>query len=426
MDKQGLIFDGFMRLEIYNNLSKHDQLIPRDITQLCMQFFQIDIKSLLKLETNAISSLTKTFIENKEYFMALNVSQILLNAHPEQAAAHELHGRSLYLCDLINEAEKSFQQGIELDPQDISCRYYYGVALYAKKKYELALTQYKKCIEINNYIDIFMQKCAACYEQMKDFENAEKYYKQAIDMEPDDHYCRYKYGALLQKYGKHKEALTQFTKAMELDKDDPDYIMECAYSYYKLDDVENADKYYLKAIEMDGGNKAIYSTWYALFLWDGVDDLENAKKYYMKAMEIEPNDYYAYYAYAEMLRDYVKDYDEAEEYYLKALKIDDKGDGLCSGYGYLLYLMFDYGNGMKYVKRELEVYDNNLWAHFHHGLLNKVIGNDEMMEKAFMKAVELVTDKEGVIKRLEEKKTLDILNVECYEKLEKMIMDLCV
>ena len=59
----------------------------------------------------------------------------------------------------------------------------------------------------------------------------------------------------LDKNGQHKDALIQFAKAMEINEDEQDYAFECGYTHGKLRDFDNANKYYLKAIEMDEGKK---------------------------------------------------------------------------------------------------------------------------------------------------------------------------
>ena len=86
MKQQDLIFDGFMRLQVFNHLSQQFvQLIPSDVINLCMEFFKIDIISSFTYEMDAICSLTETLAANGEHFLAYKISQILLAIHPEQS-----------------------------------------------------------------------------------------------------------------------------------------------------------------------------------------------------------------------------------------------------------------------------------------------------------------------------------------------------
>ena len=71
-------------------------------------------------------------------------------------------------------------------------------------------------------------------------------------------------------------------------------------------------------------------------------------------------------------------------------------------------LMCDYYKAIKHVAKELGLND------FYHGSLYKVRSNDEKMEKALMKEV---------IERMEIKRKVDTLNVDYYEKFERLIMN---
>ena len=402
MEQQKIIFDGFMRLR-----SNQDYImIPSDIINLCMKFFIIDIKSSFQYDMDAIDALIETFKDNGEYFIAYKISQILLSIHPEQSELHCDVGRILSRWGVEDDAEHTFKKAIELNPDDNYSRHVYGHSLYKNKKYELAIEQLQKAIELKNDDALSMSECARCYVALDDFNNAQKYYQQAIDTAPTNIFLRREYGICLQKQGNHIDALIQLNKKLKHDPEDLDIIKECISSYLELKNFQKAGEYYLKAIEVNKDEKSKYCLYYATFLWQKLEDYENAQKYYlkaiavddgktsrcyecyalflcenigdlknsaiyyMKAMEIEPMNYKIYYGYAMMLRDYVKDYNESEKYYLKALELNDKGDGINSAYGYLLYLMGDYEKAMKYVVKELGLSHNegNIWANLYHYL----------------------------------------------------------
>ena len=140
-------------------------------------------------------------------------------------------------------------------------------------------------------------------------------------------------------------------------------------------------------------------------------------------MEIEPMNSWPYYEYGRMLRDYVGDYEEAEKYLMKAMECIDEDVGVVFGaYGYLLYLMGDYERGMKHIERALELDNGDKLTHFYYGVLNKVLGNDEIAERELVKAAGLIKDKEDMMEYLKVLRKGDALNVAYYEKFEEMIM----
>ena len=86
------------------------------------------------------------------------------------------------------------------------------------------------------------------------------------------------YGKLLKKIHKYHLAVEQFKLLFDINQlQDTKYfsnancVIRIAVCYEKLKDVENARKYYLKAIEINDGTTN-YFFWYADFLKDVVGD----------------------------------------------------------------------------------------------------------------------------------------------------------
>ena len=85
--EQRLLFDAYLRIEIFNHLTNYPlcKFIPEDIINLCLKFYEIDIKSLSQND-NEIVGLTKLCIEckcNKEYFVAYKLGELLTCLDPE-------------------------------------------------------------------------------------------------------------------------------------------------------------------------------------------------------------------------------------------------------------------------------------------------------------------------------------------------------
>ena len=71
-------------------------------------------------------------------------------------------------------------------------------------------------------------------------------------------------------------------------------------------------------------------------------------------------------------------------YYLKCLEINPRDNESANGsYGYLLYLMGQYNEGLKYIKIELEIGDDDIWP-FVYGLIIKMTKHWVMMLKQKM------------------------------------------
>ena len=65
---------------------------------------------------------------------------------------------------------------------------------------------------------------------------------------------------------------------------------------------------------------------------------------------------------------------------MKCLKINDKRGN--ASYGYLLYLMGEYKEAMKYIKKEIRIGTVNMLTYIYQGYVSKVFGFDKTTEKA--------------------------------------------
>ena len=221
--QQRILFYGFMRLRVLKHLNKKQyELIPIDVIKLCIKFYEINIESCFDQfdEQKKLSSLIKLsfmFIDSEQYFIAKNTLQILLSLSPSNDSNHLIYryqGEVLIRLNLFDEAEESFR--LVAEKTGDKCEYIYGKALFKHKKYELAIVQFKKAIQLNNDDVKSIAECAECYKELNDFVNAEKYYQKAADAAPTDVEYRRNYAAFLYTQGYRIDASLQFMKVREI------------------------------------------------------------------------------------------------------------------------------------------------------------------------------------------------------------------
>ena len=156
--KQTLIFNGFIKTEIY----QFHSFIPKDIINLCKKFYEIDMKLSYENdhETRELIRFYEECETNKEYFIAYKLAHLLLALHPEEVVFHTYLGAVLADWNLHPEAEEEYRIAVELSPDDDGLRDCYGAILASHGKYQLALTEWLKAIELNpgkfpkKYVDI--------------------------------------------------------------------------------------------------------------------------------------------------------------------------------------------------------------------------------------------------------------------------------
>ena len=206
---------------------------------------------------------------------------------------------------------------------------------------------------------------------------------------------RKKYGKILQITKRYQESLEQYMQALRIDPENSSNLWNIAFCYQKLEDIDNARLYYLKAIDKD--------------------DADNP-------------DTRLLYEYAKMLRNFTTDYKESQKYYLKCLGLcqDDDHAFYNGSYGYLLYLMGEYKEAMKYIKIQLiDESKTNKWPHVYHALYCKAMGDEKDVTVMLWKAAALVTEKEKdyTMSHLQVMigKEKNASNIAILEKLKHMI-----
>ena len=371
--QQQLLFYGFIRIKIANHMT-NSQIIPNDVINLTLKFYELPIKSLMSQQTKDLNlspenkslqeqhSLFGISIEckgNHEYFISYKILTLLTKCDETESYYHCLLGSLLKDMNMIKEATYHLQTAITLDPHIPEHRYDFGLLLKKQAEYQLALEQFLKCKEM----DLSSQSVESRF------------------------------------------------------------VFQCAYCYMKLGQNELANAEFLQLLSIEP-QKSIYNEYYARFLCKSLKDYPSARKYFEIGIALEPDNILRYYRYGLMLRDYMCDYQGAKKQYLKCLKMDKTKYN--ASYGYLLYLMGEYEKGLRYIEIDLSVNDGYKWPNFYHGLVNKTLGNDEIAEKSLLKAVEgtkitKTYNLEFMMEEVNIMKKSDGLNGDYYERFQELL-----
>ena len=117
---------------------------------------------------------------------------------------------------------------------------------------------------------------------------------------------------------------------------------------------DKAEEYYQRAIEADPKNADQLGN-YANFLWKQRQDYDKAEEYYQRAIEANPKDADHLGNYAVFLKKQRQDYDKAEAYYQRAIEADPKNADHLGNYANFLWKQRqDYDKAEKYYQRAIE------------------------------------------------------------------------
>jgi len=213
----------------------------------------------------------------------------------------------------------------------------------------LAIDNYEKAISEGCKLPEVFYFLGSLYDDMELPEEdplskkAIELYNKALEVKEDYLFAFVNLGNIYGRFCHYDESLDYFLKAYALDKDDKtNSCYNLGVAYTALNDLDNAEKFYLKEIECESPYK---DTYYNLgILYKDKKEYDKSKIYYLKAIEQDKEDYNAWYNLA-CLYALMNDFDNAFECltyikynkpkYLKTCEADKELDELRKDQRYL-------------------------------------------------------------------------------------------
>lgn len=205
-------------------------------------------------------------------------------------------------------ADELINKGLELDKQN---------------KFEEAIKYYDEALKVepNNIRALGLK--GSCLHFLHKYDEAIKCYDEGIKIDPKDIYCWYNKGHSLSGLKKYDDAIVCFDKALTLcDKNDKfiPYLLECkAYVYYHRGDYKKAEEIIDKALEINP--KSVDDLMSKGDVLQAQKKYEEAMTYFDKAAEINPKDSRPWVYKGDLYSKQDKN-EEALKCYEKALEIE--------------------------------------------------------------------------------------------------------
>ena len=283
--------------------------------------------------------------------------------------------------------------------------------------------------DTNEHHRIYCQRSMAWQlSRWKQYQDADSIYKDLIAFNPEQrhhHQNLYNdYGIMLFAQERYDAALQYFLQSSEIGVASAGELYNISNCYDRLDDLENAKKYYKMSIETwnDPKKKAEYCVEYAAFLREKCTEYDLAKQYLREAMQHDPDCIDAYDDFAFLMR-ITKNYEESQKYYMKCLEMNDTKFGINAYYAFVLYLMRDYGKAVRYIDIEMKREKHlgiKRWIYSYHAIIHKAAGNDAVADESFCKAIAKITTEKAkslFIRKLKQAKGHQRLHANYYKKL---------
>jgi type IV pilus assembly protein PilF len=128
-----------------------------------------------------------------------------------------------------------------------------GIEYFRQGKYELSLTKLEKALELDSDYPQAHGAIAVLYERVGDTGRAEKHFKKALRLRPDDSGYQNNYGQFLCFQGRYPEAQQEFMKAAK----NPFYatpavpLTNAGLCARRVPDNEQAEEYFRQALQIE-------------------------------------------------------------------------------------------------------------------------------------------------------------------------------
>lgn len=195
----------------------------------------------------------------------------------------------------------------KLSVSKLRANYHFSRAnqLFTDGKYRRAMTDYETTLKFNPNMIQAYRFLGECYKNL---------YKVGVETPENQEIAN--------------KALEAFKSAYEAEPDNKEIIFSLGDMYDKLKNFEEAEKLYLRILELEPGNMGNYyviAEFYKRYAVENADLRSKAESMYMRRIELDPDNPqgYAYLAnYFENLAPSPEAYDEAAEFWDKRIALD--------------------------------------------------------------------------------------------------------
>jgi len=230
-----------------------------------------------------INRFDEQYSEAEKYFAeAIALNDTLVDAWVNMAVCVDLQGRYIDALSMMNEAFGKL-------PDDSTTIMFYTSVIHSNnEKYELASKGYERLLESFPENIQFNFNLAAAYERMGESDNAEKYFRSILKVDPDNsltlNYLGYMYADLVIKLD---EVMGMIEKALEIQPNNGAFLDSFAWVLYKLGRYEEAIVKMNMALEFEESDSILFD--HQGDIYKALNQAEKARESWEKALDLDPD-----------------------------------------------------------------------------------------------------------------------------------------
>ena len=189
----------------------------------------------------------------KKYDDAIKSYDKALEINPNDEYTWDGKGVSYDELEDYEKAIKCYNKALEINPNDEKVWNNLGNSSCAIGDYKNALECYIKALEINSNLTVAQNNKKLVLDVLE-YDEAIKSYDRALEINPKDEKVWNNKGMTLSELGDHENAIKCYNKALEINPNDEKYLTNKGISLYELGNCENALECFDKALEIDSSD----------------------------------------------------------------------------------------------------------------------------------------------------------------------------
>lgn len=330
----------------------------------------------------------KWYFNLGDYEKAEQYARITIEASPANGLAFDYLAQALQQQGKMEEAEQVLKEAIEKCEPDRDIFYNnLGLHYYNLQLYDKAVEFYQKAIELRSDYALYYDNIGLAFENLNRLDEAEKVYQKSLQLEPENALYINRLGTFYFRKGIYDKSKEHYSVTVKKAPDDPIGWENLGLACEQLEQTEEAEAAFRKALEVSKEERDLYFNRMGVFLYRQVRDKE-ALDFYKQAIALAPKA--VYYENIGLVYERMAEWDEAQHAYEKALSCstDTDRDLYLNRLGVFFFNLQQYDKAISYYQQAIAlapkpVYYENL------GLVHSTLGQTEPAIQAYQQSAAL-------------------------------------
>ncbi|KUG06406.1 tetratricopeptide repeat protein [Solirubrum puertoriconensis] len=188
---------------------------------------------------------------------------------PYSAIAWYNLGQAYYKAGQFGNAAQAFDYAIVIDPKFYEAHAYLASAFVSMEEYQRAIDEFQLSYEEGKPTAEALCNIGECHEKLRQWDPARRYYRQALDIDPEMDEAWFGIGVVLDAQEHWFEALHFYRKAVSLYEESGEYWLALANAEYQVGNVVSAIEAYDKATQVAPEMPEGWINWSAILYEQG-------------------------------------------------------------------------------------------------------------------------------------------------------------